>query len=558
MKKTTLISGVLGSLRTYATTLILASSLLATGVAQSAPRNPDQTPNTPAAVTTGATTAPATKADTVKFDGAPVYRAAFEALRDMHKDLQDPVKRAKFVADWEKRHDADKVFETEVATDKAIYEMMWSLGQRFDYYNPPAAAQEERDQTQASMAGIGATLLQRNLSKAIRALGKDPKKEDVIPLFNLADERPMIVAEEPENNTPAGKGGLKKGDRIVAVDGSPVNGKTLDAVVGTIRGTPGTSVKLSIIRSTDVADIKLDISLVREKFIVHSVKAHDIGGGVTLIKFDHFMSQYGTEEMFNALTEAAKGKAIILDLRGNPGGELGQAINISAMFLDKGGIVQLIQRNDDDMVTITHSVTPTNYQGRIQVSGGSDTTKIGKRLARIVPKDMPIVVLVDGGSASASEILSGTLQANGRALIIGQPTVGKGVGQTVVPLPGGRNMHVTSFEFRPASLKMDWIGIVPDIEVVQAEDASPLEDPSTDTQLNRAKLEIIAALAGKPAAARPAAEIAARKAELQKTKEDNFAKQLEARRKALAEPIADADPAAAVEKADQAEGETKK
>jgi C-terminal peptidase prc len=546
MKKTTLISGVLGTLRSYATTLILASSLLATGIAHSAPTNSTAPAAAPAAVTTSAT-----KPVDVKFDGAPVYRAAFEALRDNHKDLQDPVKRAKFVADWEKRHDNDAVFTSERGTDKAIYEMMWSLGQRFDYYNPPAAAQEERDQTQASMAGIGATLLQKNLSKAIRALGKEPKQEDVVPLFNLADERPMIVAEDPESNTPAGKGGLKKGDRIVAVDGAPVNGKTLDAVVGTIRGTPGTSVTLSIIRSSDVADIKLDIKLVREKFIVHAVKAHDIGGGVTLIKFDHFMSQYGTEEMFNALTEAAKGKAIILDLRGNPGGELGQAINISAMFLDSGPIVQLIQRNDDDMVTITHSVSPTKYTGRVQVTGGSDSTRIGKRLDRIVPKNMPIVVLVDGGSASASEILSGTLQANGRALIIGQPTVGKGVGQTVIPLPGGRNMHVTSFEFRPASLKMDWIGIVPDIEVVQPEDANPMEDPSTDAQLNRAKLEIIAALAGKPAPARPASEIATRKAELQKTKEDNFAKQLEARRKAIAEPLV--DPAAAVEKADEAE-----
>jgi hypothetical protein len=92
---------------------------------------------------------------------------------------------------------------------------------------------------------------------------------------------------------------------------------------------------------------------------------------------------------------------------------------------------------------------------------------------------------------------------------------------------------------------------VPDIEVVQPEDANPMEDPSTDAQLNRAKLEIIAALAGKPAPARPASEIATRKAELQKTKEDNFAKQLEARRKAIAEPLV--DPAAAVEKADEAE-----
>jgi C-terminal processing protease CtpA/Prc len=166
-------------------------------------------------------------------------------------------------------------------------------------------------------------------------------------------------------------------------------------------------------------------------------------------------------------------------------------------------------------------------------------TKTGNRPPLVVPKDMPVIVLVDGGSASASEILSGALQANKRALIIGQPTVGKGVGQHVINIPGDRNMHVTSFEFRPAAMAMDWIGIVPDIEVTLPEDANLQEDPSSDAQLNRAKAEAIAAIAGKPSPARPAAEINARKAELKKKNEENFAKEVEARRKAITEAPAD-------------------
>ncbi len=533
MNKNSLLSGVLGSLRKYATALILAASVITVGM------SPVAAQNVPAATTpaiTNTTGNGTTAAPAAKFDGVAIYNTAFEVLRDLHKDLQNPADRAKFVKEWQNRHATDGALDTEAGTDKAVFEMMWSLGQRYDYYNLPEANQAEQARSDASMAGIGATLYQRGLTSAIRALGKEPKKEDVMPLFKLSDERPMIVAEDPDSDTPSGKAGLKKGDRIVAVDGVNVNGKTLDEVVKTIRGTPGTTVKLSIVRKSDVADQKIELPIVRAKFVVHVVKSEDLGNGVTYIKLTHFESQYGVEEMYNALTAAAKGKAIILDLRGNPGGELSQPINMAGMLLEKGIVVQLIQRDDDDKVTITHSFSPTAYNGHIVTSTGQDITKTGKRPDLIVPKDMPVIVLVDGGSASASEILSGALQANKRALIIGQPTVGKGVGQRVVGLPGDRNMHVTSFEFRPAAMVMDWVGIVPDIEVVMPEDANTQEDPSSDAQLNRAKVEAIAAIAGKASPARAAAEITARKAELKKKNEENFAKEVEARRKAIAEP----------------------
>lgn len=533
MNKNSLFSGVLGSLRACATALILAATVTVGISAASAQSAPVATP------------APTTSATAVvnKFDGVAIYNAAFEALRDRHKDLQDPTARANFVKEWQNRHATDGVLNTEAGTDKAVYEMMWSLGQRYDYYNLPEANQAEKARSDASLAGIGASLYQKGLVSAIRALGKDAKNEDVMPLFKVSDDRPIVVLEDPPSDTPSGKAGLKKGDRIVAVDGVNVNGKTLDEVVKTIRGTPGTTVKISIVRKTDVADQKLDLPIVRDKFIVHVVKSEDLGNGVTYIKLDHFESQYGTEEMYNALTAAAKGKAIILDLRGNPGGELSQPINMAGMLLEKGVVVQLIQRSGDDRVTITHSFSPTAYSGHIVTSTGQDITKTGQRPDLIVPKDMPVVVLVDGGSASASEILAGALQGNKRALIIGQPTRGKGVGQHVIGLPGDRNMHVTSFEFRPAAMVMDWIGIVPDIEVALPEDANTQEDPTSDTQLNRAKVEVIAAMAGKASPARDAKEVTARKVELKKTNEDNFAKEVEARRKAIAEVPA-AKPAA--------------
>ena len=212
---------------------------------------------------------------------------------------------------------------------------------------PAFANKAEKARTDASMAGIGATLYEKGLVSAIRALGKEPKKEDVLPLFKLSDERPIIVAEDPDSDTPSGKAGLKKGDRITAVDGANVNGKTLDEVVSTIRGPAGTTVKLSIIRKTASGDQTMELAIVRAKFIIHVVKSEDLGNGITQIKLTHFESQYGTQEMYDALTKAAKGKAIILDLRGNPGGELSQPISMAAMFLEKGIVVQLIQRSDD-------------------------------------------------------------------------------------------------------------------------------------------------------------------------------------------------------------------
>lgn len=531
MNKNSLFSGVLGSLRACATALILAATVtvgMSAAFAQNAP-----------AATPAPTASTATVAVVEKFDGVAIYNAVFEALRDRHKDLQNPTARTNFIKEWQNRHATDGVLNTEAGTDKAIYEMMWSLGQRYDYYNLPEANQAEKARTDASLAGIGATLYQKGLTSAIRALGKDAKNEDVMPLFKVSDERPIVVAEDSPSDTPSGKAGMKKGDRIVAVDGVSVNGKTLDEVVKAIRGTPGTTVKITIVRKTDVADQKIDLAIVRAKFIVHVVKSEDLGNGVTYVKLDNFVSQYGVEEMYNALTAAAKGKAIILDLRGNPGGEISQPINMTGMLLKKGVVVQLIQRSGDDRVVITHSFSPTAYNAQIVTSTGQDVKRTGQRPDLVIPKDMPVIVLVNGGSASASEILAGALQSNKRALIIGQPTLGKGVGQTVIDIPGDRNIHVTSFEFRPAAMAMDWIGIVPDIEVTLPEDANTQEDPTSDTQLNRAKVEAIAAIAGKASPARDAKEVTARKAELKKTNEDNFAKEVEARRKAIAETPAE-------------------
>jgi len=481
-----------------------------------------------------ASSAPATA--TAPFDGKAVYDAAFKALRDNHYTLVDPAARAVFVATWEHKHDNDKALSTEKGTDMAVYEMMWSLGQRFDYYFPPEATKAEDQEVDATMAGIGLSLKEDGLVKAIKALGPKPTNEQVEPLLKLTDDRPLVAGDTPDDDTPAGKAHITKGDRIVAVDGNDVNGKTIDDVVKTIRGPVGTKVTLTVAHTDTTGKVVTSkVILTRAKITLHVVKT-DNEGRIVHIKLTNFMSQFGTQEMANALQTAAQNHAtgIILDLRGNPGGDLGQVLQMAQMFIDQGVLLKQVERDGDHMITITYSVTHDKFVMTAQSDDGSDPeVKEGKRIPVLIPTTTPVIVLVDEGSASASEILSGTLQANGRARVMGQPSYGKGVGQVVINLPSQRRMHVTTFEFFPGGVKMDWVGIVPDIEVKLPVDADIIDDPSTDTQLSGAELEMINTAVGNPTPARSKADMDARRAELEKTHKDNFQKEVQERQEML-------------------------
>jgi C-terminal peptidase prc len=480
-----------------------------------------------------AVTAPAA---VVPFDGKPVYDAAFAALRDNHYTLVDPAARAAFVATWEHKHDNDTALSTEKGTDMAVYEMMWSLGQRFDYYFPPEATKAEKQEIDATMAGIGLSLKEDGLVKAIKALGAKPTNEQVEPLLKLTNERPLVAGDTPDGDTPAGKAHIVKGDRIAAVDGNDVTGKTIDQVVSTIRGPVGTKVTLTVAHTDTTGKVVTSkLVLTRAKITLHVVKV-DNEGSIVHIKLSNFMSQFGTRELGEALETASQNKAagIILDLRGNPGGDLGQVLQMAQMFIDQGVVLKQVERDGDHMITITYSLTHDKFVMTAQSDDGSaPEVKEGKRIPVLIPATTPVIVLIDEGSASASEILSGTLQANGRARVMGQPSYGKGVGQVVQHFPSERSMHVTTFEFFPGGVKMDWVGIVPDIEVKLPADADILDDPSTDTQLSAAELEMINTAIGNPTPARAQADVDARRAQLEKTHKDNFQKEVQERQEML-------------------------
>jgi carboxyl-terminal processing protease len=454
---------------------------------------------------------PCPQASPATFDGRAVYDAAFEALRDYHYTLVDSAARADFVAAWQHKHDYDSLLSTEKGTDKVVEEMMWSLGQRFDYYFPPADTKAEQEAEDATIGGIGIAIDEGGFVKALKALGPLPTNAQVESLDNISDDNPLVVIATPDDNTPAGLAHISKGDRIVAVNTNSVNGKTLEQVVKTIRGPVGTDVTLTIAHKEDSGIVATrDVVITRANIITHVVKV-DRHGTVYHIRLSNFMSQFGSKEMRDALEEAVQANAsgIVLDLRGNGGGRLNQAIEIAKMFINHGTILKMVERDGNHMTTDTTSGT-TDQSG----------------ISAIVPETTPVIILIDEKSASASEILAGALQVSGRARVIGQPSYGKGVGQVVIPLPLQRSMHVTNFEFFPAGVKMDWVGIVPDIEVNQPANTDLSDDSSNDVQLEAAILELHNAAMGTPTPGRSQAEVDARRAELEQLHRANFAKEV--------------------------------
>jgi carboxyl-terminal processing protease len=277
-------------------------------------------------------------------------------------------------------------------------------------------------------------------------------------------ENGFVRVIAPIDDTPAQRAGIQAGDLIVRLDDTPVKGMTLSDAVKIMRGKPGTSITLTVVRESE--EKPLTIKIVRDIIQVKSVKSRTLEPGYGYVRISHFQAhtQDHLKKAINALKKESKQnlKGLVLDLRNNPGGVLNAAVSVSDTFLTKGLIVYTEGRIPD---------------ASLKFKARSDDWLNGA----------PIVVLVNGGSASASEIVAGALQDHKRAVIMGNKTFGKGSVQTIIPMKEGAALKLTTARYyTPTGRSIQAEGIQPDIVLNKVEIASV--DKESDLGIKEADL----------------------------------------------------------------------
>src|ERR1700752_265876 len=268
--------------------------------------------------------------------------------------------------------------------------------------------------------------------------------------IEVSMESGLVKVVSPIDDTPAARAGLKPGDLITHLDGDPVQGMTLPEAVEKMRGLIGSEIKLTIRRE---GKDPFDVKLTRATIKIQSVRSRIEGNTIGYIRITSFNEQTDVglnNAMKNLKSQAGtKLSGVILDLRNNPGGLLDQAVAVSDAFLDKGEIVSTRGRRSEDA---------QRYNAR----------------PGDIASGLPLAVLINGGSASASEIVAGALQDHHRALLIGTKSFGKGSVQTIIPLAGHGAMRLTTARYyTPSGRSIQARGIDPDVVV----EAAKIEHP---------------------------------------------------------------------------------
>ena len=276
--------------------------------------------------------------------------------------------------------------------------------------------------------------------------------------LSIEDEQVVVIA--PFDGSPAAQAGIRSGDIIVTIDGIPVNTSTLADTIGRMRGAEGTSVKIGIMREGHPEPMLF--TLKRSRVELHSVRAEMLESGYGYARISQFSETTG-DDLNAALKNLRKHngaplKGLVLDMRDNPGGVLEAAVSVADTFLDSGVIVTAKGRTPDSKFEM--SATPGDA-----LNGA------------------PIVVLVNGGSASAAEIVAGALKDQHRAKLMGRTTFGKGSVQTIIPLSDDRAVKLTtSLYYTPSGVSINHRGIAPDIEL-QRDPKAPAIPPPADAPL---------------------------------------------------------------------------
>lgn len=323
----------------------------------------------------------------------------------------------------------------------AIRGMLQTLGDNYTAFVQPSIAAVERENVEGSFGGIGA--------------------------YVQANEFGQLVIAYPFPNHPAANAGLQSGDIILAIDGQSVENLTLAEGTALIRGRLGSSVRLEIFRPG--SDAAFEVDVVRTEIEVPTVRAEMLDNNVAyaaLYRFNGVATRQLEVELERLLAENPA--ALIFDLRGNPGGLLDEAVSVSDLFLSEGLIAT--QR------------TSLFQEPRVFHSETGDAAE-----------DIPLLVLIDGGSASASEIVAGALQDRERAILVGTPTFGKGSVQLIHDLSDGSQLRITyGAWYTPDEQDLNGNGIIPDVEVMLPEEIAPGEDPWLEAALDYIEQNLLA------------------------------------------------------------------
>lgn len=315
----------------------------------------------------------------------------------------------------------------------AIEGLADSLGDPYTVFLPPEESEEFTSLVTNTFGGVG---------------------------MEIGKEDDVIVVIAPLKNTPAERAGVRSGDMVLEIDGVSTLGMSVDEAVHLIRGNPGTPVVLSML-SEDVGEPR-DVTIVRDEIIVPALETERRPDGVFVISLYSFDSQ--TIVDFRAAMKefaAAQTDKLILDLRGNPGGFLDAAISVASYFIPEGDII--VQ----------------------EVSDGRDAVEHRSKGYATFSRPLNMVVLVDGGSASASEIVAGALKEHGVARLVGEQTFGKGSVQELVSITPDTSLKLTIAQWlTPQGNSISEGGLTPDIEVeLSREDVEADRDPQFDAAL---------------------------------------------------------------------------
>ncbi|HSO08995.1 MAG TPA: S41 family peptidase [Desulfoprunum sp.] len=326
--------------------------------------------------------------------------------------------------------------DTQKAIDGAIQGLLLTLDPHSSYLKPEEL-KDLQEETSGSFSGIG---------------------------IEITIKDGILTVVSPIEGTPADEAGIKANDLIVEIDGQKTKDMTSDEAIKRLRGSRGSKVKITIQREGE--NQLRPMALVRDVIPIHSVKASFLTPGFAYFRITNFQS-HTTRDFKKELLSLQKKqniRGLILDLRNNPGGLLNQAVSISDIFLQKGIIVSTKGRTEDqNMVFQAHNTADD--------------------------AGMPIVILINEGSASASEIVAGAIQDHKRGVIVGTRSFGKGSVQTIIPLPDGAGLRMTTARYyTPANRSIQALGINPDVEVPAQEPAKD-DAPTNDETLRENDLD---------------------------------------------------------------------